>query len=280
MRIQAKHFHSLQAELGEGPIWDPSRGVLWCVDIIAPAIHAIEPAGGRRRSWKAPQKVSWILVAADGHLVTGLADGIYQFESDRGHFRKLATVEAHLPANRLNDATVAADGTVWFGTMDDQEVSATGRFYRFNGEVHDCGLPSVCITNGPAISPDGVKLYTVDTLAREIWTHEIDADARLSGSRLFATISESDGWPDGVSCDDRGGLWLGLWGGWRARRYDAEGRVSAEVEFPVANITKVALGGPEGRTAYVTTARKGLDRLALAQQPLAGDLFTFSLDGL
>ena len=57
--------------------------------------------------------------------------------------------------------------------------------------------------------------------------------------------------------------------------YDASGAMTDEVRFPVANVTKVALGGPDGRTAYATSARQGLSSAALAAQPLAGDVFTF-----
>ena len=45
--------------------------------------------------------------------------------------------------------------------------------------------------------------------------------------------------------------------------------------MPCARVTKVALGGPDLKTAFVTTARTGLDAAALASQPLAGSLFAF-----
>ena len=47
------------------------------------------------------------------------------------------------------------------------------------------------------------------------------------------------------------------------------------IRFPVANITKIAFGGPDLRTAYATTAAKGLSAQERAQQPLAGALFAF-----
>ncbi|HEV2597869.1 SMP-30/gluconolactonase/LRE family protein [Sphingopyxis sp.] len=278
MTLEATHFHSLQAELGEGPVWDGARGLLWCVDINAPALHAIDPATGVRNSWPAPAKIGWVLPASEDGLVAGLADGLYHFAPESGAFSLLAEVEPDLPSNRINDGTRGPDGAIWFGTMDDRETDAVGRFYRYDGEVRDCGLPPACITNGPAMSPGGTILYTVDTLAREIWANSIGADGSASDRRLFASIAPGDGWPDGVCCDAEGGVWLGLWDGWRARRYDASGEVTAEVRFPVANVTKIAIGGPDGRTAYATTARKGLGPADLAAQPLAGDLFSFAVD--
>ena len=59
------------------------------------------------------------------------------------------------------------------------------------------------------------------------------------------------------------------------RRYDPAGKLMREIRFPVANVTKIAFGGEDLRTAYATTARKGLDMTALTKQPLAGDLFAF-----
>jgi sugar lactone lactonase YvrE len=47
------------------------------------------------------------------------------------------------------------------------------------------------------------------------------------------------------------------------------------VALPCANCTKVAFGGADLRTGYVTTARKGLSEAELNGQPLAGGLFAF-----
>ena len=55
----------------------------------------------------------------------------------------------------------------------------------------------------------------------------------------------------------------------------SDGRLLERVAFPVANVTKLAFGGPGLTTVYATTARKGLNQDALLSQPLAGGLFCF-----
>ena len=268
---------SLQAELGEGPVWDAARACLWCTDILAPAIHRLDPVTRETSSWPAPAKIGWVLPAEGGTLIAGLANGLYAFNPLDGTFRLIASVEPDRPGNRLNDATLGPDGAIWFGTMDDAEQAPSGRFYRFDGSLSECGIAPMTITNGPAIAPDGATFYAVDTLAGEIRAYPVRGRGVLGPGRPYIRVDPADGYPDGICCDAEGGVWVGLWGGWCARRYDTRGVLTDEVRFPVANVTKVALGGPDGRTAYATTARKGLGPADLAAQPLAGDIFRFEV---
>jgi D-xylonolactonase len=277
--IQASRVVTLGATLGEGPVWVDRDQSLWFVDIKQHKVHRFSPASGSLQQWNAPDQVAWLLPSNDGRFLAGFPDGLYRFDPGTGSFDLLMNVEQHIPGNRLNDATADAFGRVWFGTMDNFGKESTGRFYLFqDGIVSDCGVDPICITNGPAVSPDGRILYAVDTLGRSIEAFTIDPSGRLSTGRRFVTIAPADGYPDGVTCDANGGVWLGLFQGWAARRYAPDGTLTHQVRFPVANITKIALGGADGHTAYATTARMGLDDDSLRSQPFAGDLFSFPVD--
>jgi sugar lactone lactonase YvrE len=163
--------------------------------------------------------------------------------------------------------------------MDDGETAATGRFYLFDrGTVTDSGLAPVSITNGPALSPDGRRLYHTDTLGQVIHVSDLGEDGTPGPPRPFVRFAPDEGYPDGPVVDSEGCLWTGLYGGWEARRYSPDGALLETVRFPVSNITKLAFGGPDLRTVYATTAAKGLDAGALAQQPQAGNLFSFRAD--
>jgi sugar lactone lactonase YvrE len=267
------------ATLGEGPVWDAVRQCLWFVDIKQPRLFRFDPVAGSLQHWVAPAQIGWALPAADGSLIAGLQGALYRFDPDRCGFEHWMAVESALPGNRLNDACCSPGGELWFGSMDDAEAADTGRIYRcVAGAIEDSGLPPVCITNGPAFSPDGDTLYHVDTLGRRIFASNIDSRGRPRATRLFASIEVGAGYPDGPVADAEGCLWIGLFGGWAARRYAPDGRVLEQVRFPVANVTKLAFGGPDLRTAFATTARKGLSAESLQQQPLAGDVFSFRVD--
>ncbi len=267
---------SLGATLGEGPVWVARDAALWFVDIKAHRLHRYDPVQDVARSWTAPGQVGWIMPTADGKFAVGLQSGVHRFDPASSRFDLLHAPEAHLPGNRQNDACVAPDGALWFGTMDDAEVDASGHFYRVDGDGWaESGLPAVSITNGPAFSPDGRILYHTDTLGKRIWRTDVAPDGSVGNTMLFARIEDDAGYPDGPTVDAEGCLWTGLFGGWAVRRYDPAGKLMREVRFPVANVTKSAFGGEDLRTADATTARKGLDMTALTKQPLAGDLFAF-----
>lgn len=278
--MQAHHLLSIGAELGEGPIWiaDATGDALWFVDIKGRHIYRHTPETGALDRWDAPEFVGWVVPSVQGDLIAGLQSGPHRFSPDTGAFTRIAEIDAHLPANRLNDAAVDPAGRIFFGTMDNDESAASGRVFKLDaGTVTATAIDPVCITNGPAIAPDGQCLYHVDTLARTITVHAIDEDGSVSAAAPFLAFTGDEGHPDGAICDAEGGVWVAFYGGWAARRYDASGMQTDEVRFPVSNVTKIALGGPDLRTAYATTARQGLSADALAAQPLAGDIFTFTV---
>ena len=267
------------ARLGEGPVWIARDRALWFVDIKQSRVHRFDPTSAALRTWDAPAQVGWVLPADDGGMVAGLQTGLHRFDPETGDFAFLAEVEADRPGNRLNDAVTDPLGRIWFGSMDDSEAAATGDYYRFEkGRVTHAGLPSVSITNGPAVSPDGRILYTVDTLGGLIFASDMAGDGSVGLPRPFAQISPDEGYPDGPTVDAEGCLWIGLFAGWQARRYSPGGELLENVRFPVANITKLAFGGDDLRTVYATTARLHLTPEDIEAQPEAGNLFAFRAD--
>jgi D-xylonolactonase len=263
----------IAARLGEGPIWSSRERAVWFVDIKGHCIHRYDEATRATLSWQAPQDVGFIVPASGQRLICGLKSGLHLFAPQDGSFQLIAAVDSDRPRNRLNDAHVDAAGRLWFGTMDDEEVSPTGALYRFDARGLQCCDEGYVITNGPATSPDGRTLYHIDTLERVIHSFDLAADGSLSTRRVFARIAETDGYPDGPAVDAEGCVWVGLYGGWGVNRYSPRGELLSKVSLPVANCTKPAFGGADLRTLYVTSAWKGLTDEQRAQQPLAGGLF-------
>ena len=266
----------LGATLGEGPLWDADEQALWFVDIKQGRLHRCDATGRDRRTFEVGGMPSFILPRAGGGFVVGNGHALQHFDGARatGEIDRVSM----RPANRFNDATTDINGRLWFGSMDNEEADVTGAVHvHAGGAIHVAGGEAM-ITNGPAVSGDGRWLYHVDTVERTIWRFDVRETDRLEDGEIFVRIEEGAGNPDGVTIDAEDHVWVGLWGGWAARRYAPDGTLAQEVRFPVANITKLAFGGPDLKTAFATTARAGLDEAALAEQSLAGGIFAFPVD--
>ncbi len=263
------------AQLGEGPMWHAASGAVYFVDIKGRLIHRCAADGGARTTWEAPGQASFIVPLAGGGLAVGLRDGLYRFDERDGSFSLIRAVERELAANRFNDGYVDATGRLWFGSMDDHEASPTGTLYHCGADgVVGAADRDYIITNGPAMSPDGKTLYHTDTLGGKVYAFDAGPGGSLANKRLFVATT-GPGHPDGMAVDANGDVWIAMFRGHRIDRYSPAGALLQSVAFPVPNITKLAFGGPDLRTAYVTTAWKGLSDAERAQYPLAGGLFTF-----
>ena len=275
MMIQPECIWKLDAELGEGPIWIEQEAAVYFVDIKGHKIHRSSVTGQQTQSWDVGDQVSFVLPISGGGLVCGLPGKLANFSPESGQLATIKLVEEDRPGNRLNDAYVDATGCLWFGSMDDAEVNPTGALYRFTKDKIAQRVDSeYVITNGPSMSPDGKTFYHTDTVQKKIYAYDVTGDGTLSGKRLFIEI-QGTGYPDGTTVDAEGFVWIALFSGWRVERYSSAGKLVQSVEFPCANVTKIAFGGNDRRTVFVTTAHKGLSAQERAQQPLAGGLFSF-----
>jgi len=217
-----------------------------------------------------------VFPAQSGGFVAGLQSGLFHFDDASGTFDLIVEVDPDVPNNRLNDGVVDPSGRLWFGTMDNDERAKSGAFYCFaRGRLSRTAIDGIAITNGPAVSPDGRLLYVVDTLKGTIERAEIHDDGSLGAPRPFVRIDPKEGHPDGPTIDSEGCVWISLFSGWEARRYSPEGELVGSIRFPVANITKLAFGGDDLKTAFATTARLHLSDREIAEQPGIGDLFEF-----
>lgn len=254
-----------EAALGEGPTWDPATGRLLWIDILGSRIHTYDPVSGRRTSRTTEQHIGAVKPRAGGGLVLNLRDGVGLLDPD-DTFRWLH--HEPVPGRRANDAAIAPDGSLWAGTMRYDEAPGGGTLSRITGDgTVDVVLGDVAVSNGTGWSPDGRLMYYVDSPTRriDVLDHE---NGTVTGRRPFAEIEDGAGFPDGLTVDADGCVWVALWDGSAVRRYTPGGELDRVIELPVPRVTACAFAGPELTDLYITTARTGLT----APHPMSGSL--------
>lgn len=272
-----------EALLGEGPWWSVEDQALYWVDIKRPAILRYSPAMKTMDYWPSPEPVGCFAARARGGFIGGFRSGLCTFvlgaSGDPIRLDAVACPEGHGETDRFNDGKCHPDGSFWAGTMDDGEREARGYFYRLSidGRLERLSGPHM-VCNGPAFSPDGRLAYLTDSARRTIYRMDLEH----SGCQIetFATFTDKDGFPDGMTTDSEGCLWIAFWDGWKVMCLAPSGERLGEISLPVSRPTSCAFGGVDFSTLFITSARTGLTPAALETQPLAGGLFACAMTGI
>ena len=267
-----------KARLGEGAVWDADRRLLYWVDIEGYAVHAFDPATGRDQSFALGDSVGTVVPRAKGGvaLTLGRAFATLDLETRRLSVLVEPDEEKARRGNRFNDGKCDPRGRFWAGTMAVSEAPAAGGLYRLDpdGRVHRL-LEQVSISNGIVWSLDRDFMYYIDTPTREIAVFDYDdPTGAIANRRVAVRFPVGHGWPDGMTMDAEGLLWVAEWDGACVSRWDpATGKLARRIKMPVRRVTSCAFGGPDLEELYVTTAWSRLDPDQRRAQPHAGGLF-------
>ena len=259
--------------LGEAPVWLAAERRLMWVDGSGRAIQWLDPSTGWVDRMELETEIGAAAPAPDGELVAALRHEFARIDRSRAVTR-IASVEAGLPGNRMNDGKCDSAGRFWAGSWA-VDLSPSGALYRLelDGSVSTMLQPVTC-SNGLGWSADDRLMYYIDSTTYRVDVFDYDAEpGDIGGRRALVEIPEAEGMPDGLTVDADGCVWVALWGGSSVRRYDPSGRLDMVVEVPTSNVTCCTFGGPDLRDLYITTAREDLAPDLLAAQPEAGSLF-------
>jgi len=265
-----------RAELGEGPAWHTAANQLYWVDIHAGNLHIFDPQS-KTDSWiSLGEPVGCVAPCQNGDLVIALRSGFATLNLSTQKLTRLVNPEEHRPGNRFNDGKCDPAGRFLAGTMDDAEKEASGSLYSYSpGGSLKTLLTGVRISNGLAWSPDYQTFYHIDTPMRQVTAFDYDpAAGNIANPRPAVIVPPELGWPDGMTSDAEGMLWVAMWGGAKLTRWDpATGQLLEAIPIPAFNVTSCVFGGPHLTDLYITSARKGMRAEQLAKYPLSGGLF-------
>lgn len=278
--------------LGEGILWCSQRAALFWTDIEGCRLWMHSPDDGITRSWPLPDRLGCLALGHGSRLLLGLAKGLYVADIDAAieassdtalPLQHLIDVEADNHETRLNDGRADRHGNFVFGTKSERADGAPiGSFYQYSAEhgLRRLALPNAAIPNSICFSPDGATMYYCDSPQRRILCCDYEArTATVSRQRVFAELDHPTAEPDGSIIDAEGCLWNAQWGGGQIVRYRPDGTVERTIAVPADQPSCCTIGGAAYDRLYITTARIGLDDIALAAFPHSGGVFQLPLQG-
>jgi sugar lactone lactonase YvrE len=275
--IKATLLLDAKSALGEGALWNKKTQELYWIDIEKEILHIYTPASQQDRVIKLGQRIGTVVPTEDGNVLVALEDGIYEVDL-KTEAKKLLTKrpEKDFPENRFNDGKCDPAGRFWVGTMSMKGIKKAGALYIFDNEQKIAKVfDSVTVSNGIVWSLDSTKMYYIDTPTKEVKAFEYNNETgAISFSKVVVRIPDGMGYPDGMTIDSEGMLWIGMWEGYSVTRWNpTSGELLMKIDVPVARVTSCAFGGENLDTLYITTASVGAKEEELKQYPNSGSLF-------
>ncbi len=186
-----------RSELGEGPSWDATEGILWWVDIIPGVVHRYDPARGVDTTIDVGQPVGAVVPRRSGGLVLAMRDGFALMEPGTGQVTLIAPVEKDVTDNVMNDAKCDRSGRLWGGTMALDSRPHAGALYRLDKD-HTVTrvLDSVTCSNGLGWSLDDTLMYYIDSGNQQVDVFDYaPATAEVANRRALLEIPRDAGVP-------------------------------------------------------------------------------------
>lgn len=277
--LTAELEYENQALLGEGPVWDHRAQRLYWVDIEGFNVHVYDPATREHGVLNVGQFVGSLAVRQAGGLIAALKSGFALLDPATGALTSLADAESHLPGNRFNDGKCDPAGRFWAGSLslDEENGQGKGNLYCLYAD-HSVQLkvPGVWISNGLVWTHDARTMYYIDSPTQQVVAYDYDlATGNIANPRVVINVPAREmGYPDGMTIDEEGMLWIAHWDGGHVCRWNPQtGEELAEITVPVSRPTSCVFGDEDFGTLYITSARTRLSEEKLAGQPLAGSLF-------
>ena len=276
MKVQIEPVYACGCEIGEAPLWVPEENALYWTDTESCSIWRMNLGSGAVIRWRLSLPVTALMKREQDGFLLVTKTGLAFWDSESNSCELIVNPLAGKPHLSFNDGAVDRQGRLVAGTMNHVEYAPPeGCLYRLERNLTLALAESgFSVANGIGFSPQGTTLYVSEQFKGRILAFDYDLEKGvLSNRRIFATLPEEEGLPDGITVDAEGFVWNCHWNGGRVTRYAPDGTRDLQWELPVPITACLAFAGEDLSDLYITTGWYGMDAAQRKSKPGAGDLF-------
>jgi sugar lactone lactonase YvrE len=153
----------------------------------------------------------------------------------------------------FNDIGADPSGRIWAGVqrMTPDGAYGAGLVVLVTGEHAANVMSSGVVPNGNAVSPDGERLYQIDSTGHRVMVFDLRVPAPVQSQEF--TTEMLPGHPDGCAVAADGSLWIAFHHGGCVGRFDHDGKLLDRIEFPTPTVTSLCFGAAESHELFVVT---------------------------
>jgi sugar lactone lactonase YvrE len=261
---------------GESPRWHADR--LWLSDMGAGEVVTVDLDGKSEvvaavpampmGLGRLPDGRMLIVSSRDGRLLRRDPDGSLVTHAD------LTGLESHPWSDMAVDGRGHAYiGNIGFDFPGGEPASGIIALVGPDGSARQVA-DGIAFANGIAITPDNGTLIIAESYGNRLTAFDIGPDGDLSNRRIWADLPGE--FPDGICLDVEGAVWYADVPNRRCVRVREGGEVLQTIDVDRGCFACV-LGGPDGRTLFITAAEFGGGE-AMATAGRTGQVLTVEVE--
>ena len=259
--------------LGESGFYLNRTNEIVFLDLIKPSIifYSLDNKILTKLNLKLRKPLGNVYPLNDNNFIISSYEGMHIYN------RKKNTLKYFIDIRKINELDNISynDGTIsknklWIGLSHIKESKNLGYFGYLQNKKFVTIDKGFKVSNGPAIDIKKGYLYFSDSSKSSIYQYNL----KNLKKKTLIKFKKNQGFPDGITLDDKNGLWVAHWAGGQVSRINLNSKkIDFNIKIPALNVTSATFVGKKLNHLFVTTAKIETNKTQLKNYKYSGSSF-------
>ena len=259
--------------LGESGFYLNRTNEIVFLDLIRPSLifYSIDNKILTKLNLKLKKPLGNVYPLNDNNFIISSYEGMHIYN------RKKKTLKYFNDIRKINEVDDISynDGTIsknklWIGLSHIKESKNLGYFGYLQNKKFVTIDKGFKVSNGPAIDVKKGYLYFSDSSKSSIYQYNL----KNLKKKTLIKFKKNQGFPDGITLDNKNGLWVAHWAGGQVSRINLNSKkIDFNIKIPALNVTSVTFVGKKLNHLFITTAKIETSKTHLKSYKYSGSSF-------
>ena len=259
--------------LGESGFYLDRTNEIVFLDLIKPSIifYSIDTKILTKLNLKLKKPLGNVYPLNNNNFIISSYEGMHIYNRKKNalkYFNDIRKIN-ELQNISYNDGTISKN-KLWIGLSHIKESKNLGYFGYLQNKKFVTIDKGFKVSNGPAIDVKKGYLYFSDSSKSSIYQYNL----KNLKKKTLIKFKKNQGFPDGITLDNKDGLWVAHWAGGQVSRINLNSKkIDFNIKLPALNVTSVTFVGKKLNHLFITTAKIETSKTHLKSYKYSGSSF-------
>ena len=259
--------------LGESGFYLDRTNEIVFLDLIKPSIifYSIDTKILTKLNLKLKKPLGNVYPVNDNNFIISSYEGMHIYNRKKNalkYFNDIRKINEQYNIS-YNDGTISKN-KLWIGLSHIKESKNLGYFGYLQNKNFVTIDKGFKVSNGPAIDEKKGYLYFSDSSKSCIYQYNL----KNLKKKTLIKFKRNQGFPDGITLDNKNGLWVAHWAGGQVSRINLNSKkIDFNIKIPALNVTSVTFVGKKLNHLFITSAKIETSKNHLKNYKYSGSSF-------